>query len=195
MARWGTAFGEKVIIGARKDGRRVYWEGKVVKESSGDQGRRGAEAKGVRGEGREARNPGVGGGSRRIGSRIADEGKAKDNVSSEDESECRKTIERMRDVVGDAGLLVFNAMYKKVQEAEGEAQAKAELAGRYYERAQAAERELEQIRKAGGASGRCGGGGTKGDGGRCGGAGSWSGNRGSRCPGKAADQQGSNAFR
>ena len=116
----------------------------------------------------------MGGDNRRIGNRIADEGKSKDNVSSKGDSERRKAIDRARDVVGDVGILVCEEMYKWVKEAEGEAQAKAELARRYYERAMAAERELEEIRKAGGASGRCGGGES------CGRTGSTKGNMGSR---------------
>ena len=158
------------IAGTLKDGRCVDRDGKAVKESSGDQGRSGAEVKGARGEDRGARNQGVGGDSRRIGNRSADEGKVKGNVSSEADAERQKGIDRAREVIRD----VCDEMYKRVKEAEGEAQAKAELARRYYERALAAERELEEIRKAGGASGRCGGGES------CGRTGSTKGNMGSR---------------
>ena len=135
MARWGMAFGEMGISGTLKDGRRVDRDGKVVKESGGNQGRSGAEAKGACGEDREARNQGVGGDSRQIGNRSADEGTTKGNVSSADDTESRKAVDRVRDVVGEVGIQLCWEIYREMEEAKQEARATGELAAGYLRRA------------------------------------------------------------
>ena len=130
------AFGEMGIAGTLKDGRRVDQDGKVVNEFGGNQGRSGAEAKGVHGEDQEARNRGVGNNSRRDGDRSADLGISRDNVSSTDATESRKAIDTVRDVVGEVGIQVFQEIYREMEEVKQVARAKGELAEKYYQRAQ-----------------------------------------------------------